>query len=160
MSNRIIFLDVDGVLIPYGWESVKRFKPSCIEVFKEIVRITDAHIVISSSWRLGEMTRLENLLRMEGLWERVIGTTTCDVIRGPKQFRENGEEIAVLYNDCVSRSRPAEIKLWLEEHPEITAYIVIDDEEMNGSGLPRITPECHTGLEPHHVVYARVLFGV
>lgn len=156
--RRIIFLDVDGVLIPYGWGDVKHFKPSCIAVFKDIVRLTGAVIVISSSWRLGEMDRLMALLKAEGLDSLVIGTTTCDVLRGPKTFRKDGEERVVMYNDSVSRSRPMEIREWLDQHPDVADIdcIAIDDEQ---NAFHRIVaPRSSVGLEPHHVQEALTLF--
>ena len=157
---RIIFLDIDGVLIPYGSGYVKTFKPSCLAVLQEIVAETGAYFVISSSWRLGEMERLMGLLDEAGLKDRVIGATTCAVIRGPKTFRIAGEEKQVLFSDSVSRCRPEEIKLWLSEHPEIDEKncIAIDDEKDAYHRI--IAPQSSVGLEPKHVRSALYLFDI
>jgi predicted mannosyl-3-phosphoglycerate phosphatase (HAD superfamily) len=153
IAMKVIFLDVDGVLIPYGWGDVKKFKPSCVDVLKEMLFVTDAKLVISSSWRLGEMERLMRLLDEAGIASRVIGTTTTDVLRKNKTFRMPSDIFApheqqVLHMDSVSRSRTLEIQDWLDNHPDVHHYIVLDDEPK--LGFAQITPECHTGLVPEH----------
>jgi hypothetical protein len=157
---RIIFLDIDGVLCPYGSEYVKTFKPSCVGVLKEILLLTGARIVISSSWRLGEMERLMKLMNAEGLGSHILGTTTCDVLRGPKSFRGTTEEQNTLFACAVSRSRPMEIQLWLDEHPDIDPKncIAIDDEKDAWHRI--IAPQSSVGLEPRHVKSALYLFDI
>jgi hypothetical protein len=159
---RIVFLDIDGVLCPYGSEYVKTFKPSCVGVLKEILLLTDAHIVISSSWRLGEMERLMKLMNAEGLGSLILGTTTCDVLRGPKEFRGRSDEEQHALWGClpVSRSRPLEIQLWLDEHPDIDPKncLAIDDEKDAWHRI--IAPQGSVGLEPRHVRSALYLFDI
>lgn len=50
--NKIIFLDIDGVLIPdfKKWQE-QSFNANCVDILLYIIRKTGAKIVISSSWR-------------------------------------------------------------------------------------------------------------
>lgn len=106
---KVIFLDFDGVIvIPPDW---RKANPACIHRLNKITEITGAKLVVSSTWRLTE--RWEQCLKDWGVTGEVIGCT-------PSRFvSENGSHI---------RSRSMEIRAWLDEHPEIEDFIVIDDE--------------------------------
>jgi hypothetical protein len=115
----IIFLDLDGVLNiisesyitsffrPDG--TIRYFEPHLIERLHYIIeRVPDLKIVISSSWR-SDMKDLKEQLEKDGFkyWRRVIGKTP----------ELNGYK------------RGDEILKWLEEHPEVKHYRVLEDEE-------------------------------
>ena len=48
--------------------------------------------------------------------------------------------------DLPHEPRRKEILQWLQEHPEVTRYIVIDDEDDDLDGLPLFQPSSRTGL--------------
>lgn len=84
--------------------------PRAISQLKKIVSATNAAIVLSSSWR----------------WDR----TAKNEAR--RQLREHGLDFIDI-TPCrydIPFSKDAEIAVWLEEHPEVQKYIIIDDAEL------------------------------
>lgn len=80
MSNPIIFLDIDGVLVTQN--SINRFKnshtfdPNCVDVLNWFISQTNADIVISSDWRLFMTLRgMDYGFKQMGIVGRVIGFT-------------------------------------------------------------------------------------
>ena len=137
----VIFLDIDGVLQPpskqtrfkhdlealrrslagtfddanylsldkydlgavyYDWDSdaVQRLRALCTDF--------DAHIVVSSDWRRSKSVgQLQALFRVHGLHEYV--TDATKEIDGPPHYRAG------------------EVKEYLDSHPEIGRFVIIDD---------------------------------
>ena len=59
---KVIFLDVDGVLNSrQDGNSIKLRTDSYLRLLREIVKATDAKIVLSSSWRVGPSKAIRNL---------------------------------------------------------------------------------------------------
>ena len=114
---KVIFLDFDGVL-----NSEKYFKrvsgtglvidPSEMELLKQIVTATDAKIVLSTSWR-------EH-------WSK--NTDECDAIGLEIEaiFRSYGLEIWDKTQSSYRRREP-ELKDYLDAHPEVENFVVLDD---------------------------------
>ena len=77
---------------------------------KKIVEATDAEIVLSSSWRWYKETRnkVHHQLRLKGI--DFVDTTP----------RETD----------ITMSRGAEIKEWLNNHPEVEKFVILDDDEL------------------------------
>ena len=119
MNNKIIFLDVDGVLNSmkfdrwlqdhhmkqyYGYELLDQ---NALLNLQDIVFVTGADIVLSSSWRLNDecCEQLRQQLLPYGL--RFIDKTAC------LRQEDRGEEI----------------KEWLSRHPEVDHFVILDDED-------------------------------
>lgn len=85
--------------------------PRAIRNLKQIVEDTSASIVLSSSWRWDAVAykNVERQLRFCGL---EIADTTIQDIR-------------------VNLNRTQEIQLYLEEHPNITNFVILDDDIIN-----------------------------
>jgi hypothetical protein len=104
---RVIFLDIDGVL--NCWETTERWRgfigidPKLAQRLAELVRVTSAKVVLSSTWRRDP----DWLKTMQA--NHVVGL----IDRTP-----------LLPN----RPRGEEIDLWLHEHPEVERYAIIDDD--------------------------------
>ena len=85
--NKILFLDIDGVLNMYGASSRTFMKPYGQHIEPHLVnrlnyileKVEDLKIVISSSWR-NDMKDLENQMKKQGFkfWDIVIGKTIHD----------------------------------------------------------------------------------
>lgn len=114
---KVIFLDVDGVLnsfrtamahngfpMKFDDADVERFDHTAIALIKKIVFETGAKIVLSSSWRL--LHKLDEF--------KAIG---LDIEYATPLSSPNGFE------------RGHEIQDWLNEHPEVEKYIIIDDDD-------------------------------
>lgn len=116
---KIIFLDIDGVLINEvsaigtkmspvcGWLP----DPNCVKALNRIVRETDAKICVSSTWRLSQS--IDDLAGMLDEWNvegEVIGKTPY------------------LYANCL---RGDEIKKWIDEYEsereKVTGMVILDD---------------------------------
>ena len=104
---KVIFLDVDGVLnSSQDGFTIKLGTNKHLELLKQIVDKTDAKIVLSSSWRISNKTKLfiENKLKEYGM---SIISSTPDL----------------------GSSRGEEIKSWLRETIDfIDSFIILDDD--------------------------------
>jgi hypothetical protein len=103
---KVIFLDVDGVLVLWG----SAFDPTCMYNLKTIIDQTDAKIVVSSTWRLyGCYDQLLDGLDYYGIDKnRVIGKTPD-----------------ISFNNV---GRHVEILSWLSDNPQVKRYVIIDDD--------------------------------
>lgn len=118
----IILLDVDGVLNSnefakycleeegYDPFDCDDLDPRAIRNLKRIVEETSASIVLSSSWR----------------WDK----KDLDAVK--KQLKAYGLELydTTIMDTMKTLSRTDEIKLYLDEHPSITKYVILDDVEI------------------------------
>lgn len=107
---KVIFLDFDGVIFTYGSYD---FSPvACRNLQILLNKIPDLKIIISSSWRHLGIEQCKNTLQAHGIDSaRVIGIT--------------GDEFGCRGN---------QIRAYLERNPEITNFVILDDEYV-GAGL-------------------------
>lgn len=151
---RCLFLDIDGCLNSRDWfmqnhvarmeerekrgegaEFAKEFChplghlcPELIERLNRIVELTDCRIVISSAWRIGHTPReIGGYLTQKGFRhaDKIIGATG-----------QNSED-----------ARGGEIQEWLDEHPEVTKYVILDDDTAD------IIGDYTTKKHPHNFVH-------
>ena len=132
MKQRVIFLDIDGVIAPIP--DMSRYGDldhGCVRVLNEIVARSGAEVVVSSSWRFGKtVAEVQQILEERGFVGRVIGKTPTD---------EPG---------C---SRGEEIAAWLAEHP-VAGCVILDDHSDMGVLLGRlIRTNGMVGLRPSDV---------
>lgn len=113
---KVIFLDFDGVItIPPRWTiNIDKLKN-----LKKIIDATDAKIVVSSSWRSSNIERTK-----EHIIDR---TSNNDIINW---FIDNIYDITpFISNDKYKGTgRGGEIQTWLDAHPEVENYIILDDD--------------------------------
>ena len=120
---RALFLDIDGVICLHeegvvNWgenASDDIFDEQCCRRLKEIIDATDCKLVLSSFWRLNQAD-IRNMLAQL----RPFGISASDFL-GKTPFME---------------SRGEEITAFLSRHPEITAYLAVDDEDFSGDAFP------------------------
>jgi len=99
---KCIFLDFDGVIVTME-NSFDKPNKRTMKHLQDILDSTQAEVVVSSSWRVGSTNaHLEEIL---------------------------GFKIKGVTSRLGSRDRGEEIETYLEEHPEIEKYIILDDEE-------------------------------
>lgn len=122
IMNKIIFLDIDGVLNvycedkdEYGCTFHKHFEDN----LKWIIDQTSAKIVISSSWRM------DGLQSMQKMWKkRKIAGDIIDITPTSNDVVNLG---ICKYYDQVKRGH--EIQLWIDKHNNnINNYVIIDDD--------------------------------
>ena len=108
---KVIFLDLDGPIC----DTRGNKNPDAIYCLSELVRLTKAKIIITSSWRIGK--DINQLTASLSLWnnfpvDQVIGMTE------------------VIYHNEREIPRGAEIEIYLEDHQDIDNYVILDDESV------------------------------
>ena len=117
---KTIFLDIDGVLnVDYADRDQfgHIFRDEYVQNLKEIIEKTGAKIVISSTWKDKGIERMLDLWKERNLPGEIIDVTPDCV--------DVCEATNIVYYDQVKRGH--EIKLWLDRHPEVTQYVILDD---------------------------------
>ena len=117
---KTIFLDIDGVLnVDYDDKDQfgHIFRDEYVQNLKEIIEKTGAKIVISSTWKDKGIERMLALWKERNLPGEIIDVTPDCV--------DVCESTNIVYYDQVKRGH--EVKLWLDRHPEVTQYVILDD---------------------------------
>ena len=148
---KVIFLDIDGVMNcqeemlamleqnPKARNGVDLPSPAKCRLLKKLVDETDAEIVLSSSWRLN-LIHIQNIidtfrpygLRLDGFTQdgvpqtRFVDTKYENI--KPKYTFNCFDAAAPNYEGIRIEDRGAEIAYWLIKHPEVTSYVILDDE--------------------------------
>jgi hypothetical protein len=119
VSERILFLDVDGVLnheqtflnrVPNMLETIN------VARLNRLCERVGASIVLSSAWRM--VPGLERKLREAGALR----------FRRETDWRTKRSYDATPGGITIAGGRGEEISEWLSRHPEVTAYAIVDDE--------------------------------
>jgi hypothetical protein len=111
-ASVVLFLDVDGVLNQCG--HFQDILTSKARLLRRIVVETGCFIVVSSTWRRSPDTRklLVNLLQQSEV-------TVHDWTPQLDKITDSG-----MY---FMPERGIEIQAWLDQHPEITRFVILDD---------------------------------
>jgi hypothetical protein len=112
---KILFLDIDGVLNPFlHYSTVANFhKMACNHIRTMLIKVPDLRIVVSSNWRLHGLEAIRDILKSNGIDPiSVIDITPPDGTLDSK------------HNDA----RDHHIIRWLAAHPDVTDYVIIDDD--------------------------------
>ena len=119
-SNKIIFLDVDGVLNSQSYRlrcklndnSEWEIDEECVKNLKTIVDKTGADIVLSSTWR-----RMKDSHRL---------SIRLNMILDKYGLHISGK------TPWIHGERPEEIKLWLDDYifkgNEVKSFVILDDD--------------------------------
>jgi len=120
---KIIFLDIDGVLIPVSGTGNKGFSGRNIDNLNELVRKTGAKIVITSDWKRKQpFDFVKDVLYESGVQGEIIDMT-------PNLNIENNNDIKV--------PRGTEIQTWINNYNSfdeetnnlkcVMNYVILDD---------------------------------
>jgi hypothetical protein len=122
---KVIFLDFDGVLnsakylLGHGDCGVA-IDPARMALLKQIVDATDAKIVLSTSWREHWSKDLMNCDSTGVLINRIFSKYGLHIFDKTPELHER---------------REAEIKSWLDTHPEVENFVVLDDSLLSAGYL-------------------------
>ena len=116
-NQSVIFLDIDGVLnskIYYKYlynpdNGSSRLDPYCVVLVRRLIEEFSLKVVITSTWRNGAESRMNKELKEHGLIELLHEDGFTPIVKPP--------------------NRGKEIDLWLQNHPEVKSYIILDDNE-------------------------------
>lgn len=105
---KVLFLDIDGVANSatyaksLGKGGMLGIDPAAAKIIRKLIYETECFVVISSTWRHSPdlMAQIQ-----EQITQRIYGQTPY-----------------------LAAIRGAEIKKYLDEHPEITHYAIVDDD--------------------------------
>lgn len=115
----VIFLDIDGVLNRTVDATHIRVDADLVERLRRLVEDTNAFIVLSTFWRHFQ-EYITYILSRHGIpAEAVIGRTPG--ISHAFSLSSSSADAANYAN------RAAEIRAWLDEHPNVTRFVIIDD---------------------------------
>lgn len=109
---KVLFLDFDGVINTFMHFSHEGnfSKAACKNVQSLLDKVPDLKVVISSSWRKFGLDFDKNILLHNCIdSKRVIGVTEDE--------KHDGKG-----------DRGYHIRNWLKDHPEVTAFVIVDDE--------------------------------
>jgi hypothetical protein len=123
---KVIFIDIDGVLNCKSTPNPRKLPyvadPKLVTRFRRLLERTGAKAVLSSTWRYDPA----GLFSAKHWGIPFIGTTP----------------------DLPKKPRCAEILAWLKDHPKVTRFVIIDDEDDELDTLPLFQPSPSTGLTP------------
>jgi hypothetical protein len=122
-TQRVIFLDVDGVLNRAGAFKLKKQRTvdtDLLNNFKTVVSETGAQVVLASTWRHDP--------------------------GGISDARQLGIPFDDVLPDLRPRSRGDEVRQWLATHATAGRYIVIDNDDDDYGSAALFQPNPHKGL--------------
>jgi hypothetical protein len=129
MHPPVLFLDIDGVLIAYpdGEYTPPQFTPRCVDALTAVISaVPRLQIVFSTTWRLDE-----HVNRLHAEW--IAHGLPIDIARDGNPDSRSDPSVPRIHR------RGREIQAWLEAHPDVTRWAVIDDDRL--SIEPVIPPE-------------------
>lgn len=145
--SKVIFLDIDGPIFPARAYALKenrqrstfpRFDPVAVALVSRLCEVSGAKIVMTSTWK--------------GRGYEYI----CDAFRrndfGPDLLHEDWATLGTSGND-----RPAQIRAWLRDHPEVTHFVCIDDMRLDMENA--VLVDFDEGFLLHHYRAAAELLG-
>ena len=114
---KLIFLDVDGVLNTPSIRVLRKAPGTEIgkahmALVAKVVNATGCKIVLTTAWRRSEVLveKIKEFAAQAGIKDDIVGQTA----------------------DLPGEPLGAEIREWLQRHPEVTRYAVADDDEDAG----------------------------
>ena len=153
---KVIFLDIDGVLncdetYVLRREKMKKEKKYILDIDEDKVQLlgrvckeTGAKIVLTSSWRFDWENGVDSLVLLHSrLLQRLFDQNEIEVVGvTPVIPREDG-----MYHSW----REYEIKAYLEKHPEVESFCILDDEAFDLQSLKKYlikTSYCRNANNP------------
>lgn len=148
---KVIFLDFDGVINDYM--TLNQINEDNIEVLKTIVDETNAKVVVTSShkYRYQRNNNTEDFLN-NNYFVRTLKESGIEVIDLTPYIRQHGIN---------ENQREKEILEYLKNHPEITQYLILDDDYIIESLKEHeVFLDVQAGLREKHIIPAiRILNG-
>ncbi len=137
--SKVIFLDIDGVLNSAKWEqevlntygidAVTILDQKALFLLTELVNWTNARLVLSSSWRISAFAReaVQDNLRPYGL-------------------------SLYSWTEQETGCRGDQIEAWLAKHPEVTKFVILDDDNDMGNLMDHLVQTTfYNGLQLKHI---------
>lgn len=102
------------------------FDKKAIKILNEIIEQTGCEIVVSSDWRLhATLEELGDYYISQGIIKRPVDVTDIFKDLFPKEWS------VLRFRADLELERSMEINHWLENHPEVTHWVAVDDLNMS-----------------------------
>jgi hypothetical protein len=127
---KVVFLDIDGVLVTEhyllqleknrdSWRDKKGhayFCPRCLANFEQLIKITEAKVVLSSTWRffLADTVGVHEFFKSRHVNFEIYDVTPTLLFSSKKMSEQP--------------TRGEEIQAWLNTHTDVTQYCILDDD--------------------------------
>lgn len=141
---KVLFLDHDGVIClstqwggrfkKKGFDSnpetpldirMDSFDSKAVKVLNSIIEETGCEIVVSSDWKnWGNLEQMKEMYITRGIKPPI------DLTPNMKDFDEGGFGM-FKWKNLYEAIRVIEIKKWLEERPEVTHWVAVDDLDLS-----------------------------
>ena len=119
------------------------FDIKAIKVLNEIIEQTGCEIVVSSDWRLhATLEELGDYYISQGIIKRPIAVTDIFKDLFPKEWS------AFRFRAELELERSMEIGNWLENHPEVTHWVAVDDLNMSSEFLSKYFSDGESDKNP------------
>ena len=110
---KVLFLDIDGVCNSAAFAEAgnslwNNTDPELTKLVKRIIDETKCSVVLSSTWRMYPDSR------------KAVKEQVCDFIDCTKDMQAGAKRGVV--------ERGYEVQEWLDRHPEVTQYAILDDD--------------------------------
>lgn len=110
---KVLFLDIDGVcnsrkFAEAGNSLWNNTDPAAVKLVRRIIDETKCSVVLSSTWRMYPDSR------------KAVKEQVCHYIDCTKDMQAGAKRGVV--------ERGIEVQEWLDRHPEVTAYAILDDD--------------------------------
>lgn len=111
---KVLFLDIDGVCNSLAYAQRNNMNlwhatdPALVKLVRRIIKETKCDVVLSSTWRLYPEARA------------VVKRDVCHFIDVTKDMQAGAKRGVV--------ERGIEVQEWLDRHPAVTQYAILDDE--------------------------------
>ena len=130
---KVIFLDIDGVLNHSECQN-EIVDPKKIILLKKLVKLTNAKIVLSSSWRR-KYDKDGNLVDDTSykIIKKILKKYDLEIYSEIENYISNeviSNEITIneiLNSNTDDNDRAIYIVKWLNNHPEVTSFVILDD---------------------------------
>ena len=119
------------------------FDKKAIKILNEIIEQTGCDIVVSSDWRLhATLEELGDYYISQGIIKRPVDVTDIFKDLFPKEWN------AFRFRAELELERSMEIGHWLENHPDITYWVSVDDLNMNSEFLSKYFSDGESDKNP------------
>ena len=119
------------------------FDKKAIKILNEIIEQTGCDIVVSSDWRLhATLEELGDYYISQGIIKRPVDVTDIFKDLFPKEWN------AFRFRAELELERSMEIGHWLENHPEVTHWVAVDDLNMSSEFLSKYFSDGESDKNP------------
>lgn len=134
---KVIFFDFDGTI--NNWESFNTIDDKCASILKYIQSVTNARIVATTSMKYSFQRSKDMDIKDTSFYRFCLQL---------QQFGINIFDVTPF----LQANKELEIKEYLRLHPEITEYVILDDEYLGDSLSPhQVYLDLYKGLQLEHI---------